>query len=143
MNFALYSANATRVELHLYDAKDLHIGTVEVLERTRQVWHVFVPGLGEGQRYGYRVWGPHEPENGCRFNPNKLLMDPYAKAISGRIQWHDALFGYVIGENNLSYSLLDSAPFLPESIVIDSSYDWEGVRQPRIPYLKVLFTRRM
>ncbi len=86
--------------------------------------------------YGYRVYGPYEPHNGHRFNPAKLLSDPYAKAIAGDIKWNDALFGYEIGseEQDLSFSETNSAPFIPKSIVIDSQFDWEGDKQPKIPY---------
>jgi isoamylase len=134
VNFALYAGHATKVAVCLFDSEDHPIANIELKEKTRQIWHAFIPGLQPGQRYGYRVWGPFEPENGHRYNPNKLLIDPYAKAISGRLNWHDSLFGYIVGEDDLSLSELDSAPFMPKSIVIDSSYDWEGVVSPGIPY---------
>ncbi len=105
-------------------------------ERTHNVWHVYVPDLHPGQLYGYRVEGPYEPENGHRFNANKVLIDPYAKAIAGTIDWNDALFGYEIGHNDedLSFSELDSAPFIPKSVVVDHSFDWGNDRPPRVPY---------
>jgi glycogen operon protein len=138
VNFALYSENATGVELCLFEnmeSEGEHC-KIEIKEASHHVWHVYVPGLKPGQLYGYRVHGPFEPAYGLRFNPNKLLIDPYAKSISGTIQWHDALFGYVIGDENedLSYSELDSAPYIPKSVVIDATFDWEGDVAPEIPY---------
>ena len=138
VNFALYSENATGVELCLFESQESqreHI-KIEIKEASHHVWHVYVPGLAPGQLYGYRVHGPYEPSYGFRFNPNKVLIDPYAKSISGTIQWHDALFGYVIGDENedLSFSELDSAPYIPKSVVVDSHFDWEGVEAPEIPY---------
>lgn len=138
VNFALYSENATGVELCLFESQESQREQIkiEIKEASHHVWHVYVPGLKPGQLYGYRVHGPYEPTYGFRFNPNKVLIDPYAKSISGTIQWHDALFGYVIGDENedLSFSELDSAPYIPKSVVIDSSFDWEGVQAPEIPY---------
>jgi len=138
VNFALYSENATAVELCLFDAENHseEIDRIRVRERTNNIWHVYIPGLGPGQLYGFRVYGPYEPHNGHRFNPSKLLIDPYAKAISGTIQWNDSLFGYELGhpEEDQSYNELDSAPFIPKSVVIDPRYDWEGDKLPRIPY---------
>jgi glycogen operon protein len=105
-------------------------------ERSHQVWHVYLPGIKPGQLYGYRVHGPYEPKNGHRFNPSKLLIDPYAKAIAGTIDWNDALFGYTIGdpEEDLSYNEVDSAAFIPKSVVVDPSFDWEGDKPLDIPY---------
>jgi glycogen operon protein len=138
VNFALYAENATRVELCLFNStnteKESH--RVRLAERDNHVWHGYIPDLKPGQLYGYRVYGPYEPHNGHRFNPNKLLIDPYAKAISGVIQWHDSLFGYEIGhpDGDLSFSESDSAPFVPKSIVIDPNFNWEGDTPPKIPY---------
>ena len=138
VNFALYAENAVNVELCLYKSvKDGKAAEqVKMLERTHHIWHVYIPGLKPGQLYGYRVHGPFEPENGHRFNPNKLLIDPYAKAIAGTVEWHDALFGYKLGheEEDLSFSEEDSAPYLPKCVVIDPSFDWEGDKPPKIPY---------
>ncbi len=142
VNFALFADNATSVELCLYDSNDhtLETGRINLMERTHHVWHVYLPNVKPGQLYGYRVHGPYEPANGHRFNPHKLLIDPYAKAISGTIEWSDALFGYEMGhpDADLSFSTSDSAPFIPKSVVIDSSFDWEGDRSPRIPYHKTI-----
>ncbi|HEY0067794.1 MAG TPA: glycogen debranching enzyme GlgX, partial [Flavisolibacter sp.] len=129
VNFALYAENATGVDLCLFHsaAEDSESLRIRVRERSNHVWHVYIPGIKPGQLYGYRVYGPYEPQNGHRFNPNKLLIDPYAKAISGTIQWHDALFGYELGhpDADLSFSETDSAPYIPKSVVIDPSFDWE------------------
>mgnify|MGYP002398981912 CR=1 FL=1 len=138
VNFALYSENAEEVELCLFDNLDAeteHI-KIKMLEREHHIWHVYIPDLKPGQLYGYRVYGPFDPPNGHRFNPNKLLLDPYAKAISGTIDWHDANFGYKIGDpgEDLSYSDLNSGPFIPRSVVVDAAFDWEDSKQPRIAY---------
>lgn len=138
VNFAVFSENATAVELCLFDSADETFETarIRIKERTNGIWHVYVPNLGPGQLYGYRVYGPYEPQAGHRFNPNKLLIDPYAKAISGTINWNDALFGYELGhpEEDQSFSDLDSAPFIPKSVVIDPRFDWEGDKLPKIAY---------
>lgn len=142
VNFALYSENATKVELCLFDKNesDQESQRVSVKERTHDVWHVYIAGIKPGQLYGYRVHGPYEPTEGQRFNPNKLLIDPYAKAISGTIEWDDSLFGYQIGhkDEDLSYSESDSAPFMPKSVVIDENYDWEGDMPLKTPYHKTV-----
>lgn len=137
VNFSLYAENATGVELCLFDRENNKNSavTIPVSERTHQVWHVYIPDIHPGQLYGYRVHGPYEPEQGLRFNPNKLLIDPYAKAIAGTLEWNDALFGYQIGhpDGDLSYSETDSASYIPKSVVVDNSFDWEGVKPPRTP----------
>ena len=136
-NFAIYSENATGVELCLFDGDDAATETrIQVHERSHHVWHVYLPDAGPGQLYGFRVHGPYDPTNGHRFNPNKLLLDPYAKAISGVISWSDALFSYEVGhpDEDLSFSESDSAPFLPKGIVVDPAYDWEGDVPLNIPY---------
>jgi isoamylase len=130
VNFALFSENATGVELCLFDPgkPDKETGQIKITEYTDQVWHAYVPGLAPGQLYGYRVHGPYEPASGHRFNPLKLLLDPYAKAISGKLAWSDALFGYNPGdpEEDLSIDRRDSAPGMPKSVVIDHRFDWKG-----------------
>ncbi|MFA6085456.1 glycogen debranching protein GlgX [Mucilaginibacter sp.] len=134
VNFALYADNATSVELCLFNnGKEKKL---ILTERTHQIWHCYIPGIEPGQLYGYRVYGPFEPENGHRYNPNKLLIDPYAKAISGVIDWHDSLFGYELGnpDEDLSYSHTDSADFVPKSVVIDPHFAWEDDQPPRTPY---------
>ena len=133
VNFALFSRHAERVELCLFDEGSRREYAHLVLrERTDFVWHGYVPGLGPGQLYGYRVHGPYEPAKGHRFNPHKLLLDPYARSIAGQLTWSDALFGYVIGSRreDLSFDRHDSAPLVPKSRVIDPAFDWEGDKHP-------------
>lgn len=136
VNFAIYSENATSVDLCLYSEDEKEETIIKVKERYHHVWHVYVPGIKPGQLYGYKIDGPYEPENGHRFNHNKLLIDPYAKAISRTVNWSEALFGYKPGDpaEDLSFSEEDSAPFLPKSVVIDDRFDWEGDKYPKIPY---------
>lgn len=138
VNFALYSENAMAVELCLFNAGDetTEALRIRVKERTNHIWHIYIPGLGPGQLYGYRVYGVYDPQAGHRFNPFKLLIDPYAKAISGTINWNDSLFGYEMGhpDEDQSFSDADSAPYIPKSVVIDPRFDWEGDKLPRIPY---------
>lgn len=140
VNFAIFSENATGIELCLFDSKENETGSIKLTERTHHVWHVYIPGLKPGQLYGYRVYGPFEPMAGHRFNPYKLLIDPYAKAISGPIKWHDALFGYILNhkDSDLSFNNEDSSPYMPKSVVIDPSYDWAGDVSPNIPYYKTI-----
>jgi isoamylase len=139
VNFALHSDNATAVELCLFDSEHGETENVRVFlpEHSHQVWHGYLPGLEPGQLYGFRVHGPYDPSNGHRFNHNKLLIDPYAKAVAGVIDWHDSLFGYDFDaeEKDLSMNDTDSAPYIPKSVVIDnSSYDWEGDTRSRVSY---------
>ncbi|GGH57329.1 glycogen operon protein [Filimonas zeae] len=138
VNFALYADYATGVELCLFNTPDdkRECCRVHMIERSHQVWHIYLPGLKPGQLYGYRVHGPYKPEEGLRFNPNKLLLDPYAKAIAGIVNWHDALFGYQIGhpDADMSFSEEDSAPYIPKCVVVDNSFDWQGDQPLHIPY---------
>src|SRR5215207_8492003 len=137
INFALFSENAEKVELCLFDPSGRReVERIEIREHTNQIWHCYLPYGRLGQLYGYRVYGPHDPSNGHRFNPNKLLLDPYAKAISGTIDWHDSVFGYKIGhpDEDLSFNQTNSAPYVPRSVVIDPQFDWENETSPRIPY---------
>ncbi len=138
VNFALYSENATSVELCLFDDEKGSHETTKIMmpERTDFIWHVYVKGLSPGQLYGFRVYGPYEPANGHRFNANKLLLDPYAKAIAGTVDWDNAVFGYEVGhpDEDLSFSETDSAPFMPKAVVIDESYDWEDDKAPSLAY---------
>ncbi len=135
VNFALFSENATGVELCLFDGEDGRQETAKVwmTEHTDQVWHVYLPDARPGLLYGYRVHGPYEPSAGHRFNPSKLLLDPYAKAIAGTIQWNDSTFGYEIGheDEDLSWDGRDSAPHVPKSVVIDPAFSWGDDRPPR------------
>lgn len=138
VNFALYAENATSVELCLFDEpKDAkEKDCVRLADRNNHVWHVYLPGIKPGQLYGYRIDGPFEPQEGHRFNRNKVVIDPYAKAIAGTISWHDSLFGYEMGhpEQDLSFSDADSAPFIPKSVVIDGQFDWENDKPLKTPY---------
>jgi glycogen operon protein len=134
-NFALFSENATGVELCLFD-KDDEETRLELTEVSNFVWHGYVPGVGPGQRYGYRVHGPYDPQNGHRFNPNKLLIDPYAKAIDGDIGNGPELFGYSweAPEEDLSFSELDSAHLMPKCVVVDQSFDWGDDKLLKTPW---------
>lgn len=127
VNFALFSAHATKVELCLFDNSGRRETARHVLpEQTDQVWHGYLRDVEPGQVYGYRVHGPYDPNNGHRFNPAKLLLDPYAKQIVGEIRWHDALFGYRMrhSKGDLSMDRRDSAPYMPKARVIDSAHTW-------------------
>ncbi|MBZ8181430.1 glycogen debranching protein GlgX [Oscillatoria salina] len=134
-NFALFSENATGVELCLFDQKKRET-RIELTEVSNFVWHCYLPGIGPGQRYGYRVHGPYDPLQGHRFNPNKLLIDPYAKAIAGEIGYGEEIFGYAWDdeEQDLAFSELDDAHLIPKSVVVDESFDWEGDKLLRIPF---------
>lgn len=140
VNFALFADNATKVEICLFSSPDdeAEFACIRLIERTHHVWHVYLDGAGPGLLYGYRVHGPFDPGNGHRFNSSKLLIDPYTKAIAGTIDWSDALFGYEIGNKaqDLSYSEIDSAPFIPKCVVVDPNFDWEDDRPPATPYHK-------
>ena len=142
VNFALFSENASKVELCLFDRETGKDEVrIQMPERTQQVWHVYIPYVQPGQLYGYRVHGPYEPEAGHRFNPAKLLLDPYAKAISGEVQWNDTLFSYQVGPDpdaDLSKNEQDSTPNMPKCVVIDPGFDWQGDASPRIPWHKTL-----
>lgn len=135
-NFALFSAHAEKVELCLFD----ETGTKElqrfaITSNDNNIWHIYLYGVKTGQAYGYRVYGPYKPLAGKRFNPNKLLLDPYAKKLVGKLIWHKALFGYDIDspEKDMSFSTLDSAPYVPKSVVVDDNFDWYGDTHPQIP----------
>jgi isoamylase len=132
VNFSLFSENSEVVELCLFDSSGNNEERIRIRERTNGAWHIYVPGVGPGQLYGYRVDGPYLPESGLRFNPNKLLLDPYAKAIGREMTWADELFGYLVGDPNgdLSFDDRDSAPFAPIGTVTDPSFDWSGERRP-------------
>src|SRR5207253_3129268 len=136
-NFSLFSENAERVELCLFDAEDRET-RFEVSERTAFNWHCYVPGVGPGQRYGYRVHGPYAPQNGARFNVAKLLIDPYAKAIEGPIDYKRAntLPYHPNGspDADLTPDTSDDAVAIPKSVVVDGGFDWEGDRWPRTPW---------
>lgn len=139
VNFAVFSANATGVELCLFSDNQQE-QRIKLEERTNLIWHAYLPGIKPGQLYGFRFHGPYEPARGHRFNPNKLLLDPYAKAIAGTVEWDDSLFSYQLGhpDQDLSFSESDSAPFLPKCVVVDPAFDWEDDQHPRIPLHKTI-----
>ncbi|HVH63294.1 MAG TPA: alpha-amylase family glycosyl hydrolase, partial [Candidatus Dormibacteraeota bacterium] len=130
-NFALFSEVAEKVELCLFDDEGVEhrVGLEEVDAFS---WHAYLPGVGPGQRYGYRVHGPYAPEKGIKCNPSKLLLDPYARAIEGMVRWDPACYSYQIGDEN-SINEQDSAPFVPRSIVHHPHFDWAGDRSPDRP----------
>ena len=131
-NFALFSEAADRVELCLFDEAGTET-RVEVTEVDAFVWHCYLPQVQPGQRYGYRVHGPHNPSRGLRCNPNKLLLDPYAKATAGEIAWDQSLFGYTFGDQD-SRNDEDSAAYMTKAVVINPFFDWEGDRRLSVPY---------
>ena len=131
-NFSIFSGVAERIELCLLGDSGVE-ERVTLPERNGLIWHGYLPRVGPGQRYGYRVHGPHDPGAGLRCNPNKLLLDPYAKAVDGTITWNEALFGYRFGDPG-SYNDADSAPYAMTSVVINPFFDWGNDRPLRIPY---------
>ena len=133
VNFALFSAHAESVELCLFDHSGAReIARIALPENTNQVWHGYLPDARPGTLYGYRVHGPYDPQNGHRFNPNKLLLDPYAKAIQGVLRWTDAHFGYRIGSQraDLSFDRRDNARGMPKCRVVDEAFTWDGDHRP-------------
>jgi glycogen operon protein len=138
VNFALFSERASAVELCLFDSPSAprEAQRVPLRERSGRVWHAYLPDLRPGQAYAYRVHGPYEPERGHRFNPHKLLLDPYAKALSGPVAWCDAQLGFLPDDpaQDLSFSREDSAPTLPRCLVVDTAFSWGDDRPPRTPW---------
>jgi len=137
VNFALFSAHAEKVELCIFDQRgrrELH--RLPLPGYTDQIWHGYVPDARPGLRYGYRVYGPYAPHEGHRFNPNKLLLDPYAKALSGTLKWSDAHFGYRVGTHraDLSFDRRDNAAGMPKAVVVDTAFSWGNERAPGTPW---------
>ncbi len=129
VNFSLFSAHAEKVEVCLFDeAGEKEIARIELPEYTDQIFHGWIEGVGPGCAYGYRVHGPYAPEAGHRFNPNKLLLDPYARGHTGELKWDPACYGYTIGAKNedLSFDKRDSAKFMPKCVIVDPDFDWQG-----------------
>ncbi|ESR24558.1 glycogen debranching protein GlgX [Lutibaculum baratangense] len=137
VNFAIFSAHATRVELCIFDNEGVkELERFELPEYTDEVWHGYLPEARPGTVYGFRVHGPYEPEAGHRFNHNKLLIDPYAKQLVGNLKWGPELFGYVIGskDKDLSFDDRDSAALIPKARVIDPAFTWGAERRPAVPW---------
>ncbi|TDV67637.1 glycogen debranching protein GlgX [Pseudomonas sp. LP_7_YM] len=142
VNFAIFSANATKVELCLFDSSgETELERIELPEYTDEIFHGYLPDAHPGLVYGYRVYGPYDPKNGHRFNHNKLLIDPYAKQLVGELKWSEALFGYTIGhpDDDLSFDERDSAPFVPKCKVIDPAYTWGRDQRVNVPWEKTVF----
>src|SRR6202022_3528493 len=137
VNFAIFSETATSVDLCLFDNVDAPQENmrIPVTEHTDQVWHVFLPDVKPGQLYGYRVNGPYDPKQGMRFNSSKLLLDPYAKAIAGEINWADEMFAYVVGDKleDLAQDFRDDAWGMPKAVVIDNAFDWNDDKRLGTP----------
>ena len=131
-NFSLFSEVAEGVELCLFDEEG-HETRIPLVEVDAFCWHAYLPGIRPGQRYGFRVHGPWDPAKGLRCNPGKLLLDPYAKAFEGEVQWNPACFPYKSPEEPDVMDPSDSAPYVPRSIVHDPSFDWGDDRAPRTP----------
>ncbi|MDX9859523.1 MAG: glycogen debranching protein GlgX [Rhodospirillales bacterium] len=137
VNFALFSENAEKVELCLFDDHgDREIQRIQLPEYTDETWHCYLPDVRPGQIYGYRVYGPYAPDKGHRFNANKLLIDPYAKALVGGIRWNDALFGYRVGDpkEDLSFDSRDSAKYTYKCRVVDTAFTWGNDKAPGVPW---------
>ena len=133
VNFALFSEHATGVELCLFERLgEPETARVRFTECANHVWHGFLPEAKPGQLYGYRVYGPYEPSRGHRFNPNKVLLDPYAKAIAGRVDWSEGMFGYTIGHQDadLSFDARDNAADTPKAVVVDPAFSWGNDIRP-------------
>jgi glycogen operon protein len=141
VNFAIFSEHATRVELCLFDSVDAEVEslTIPLPEQTDMVWHGYLPDVHPGQLYGYRVHGPYAPHAGHRFNPNKLVMDPYAKVVGRATRWHEALFGFTVAtDDDTSFDPRDSAPYAPLAAVADNAFTWGDDRPLRTPWHETL-----
>src|SRR5690349_17741360 len=137
VNFALFSGHATKVELCLFDDRgEQEVERIELPEFTDEVWHGYLPDARPGTVYGYRVHGAYEPSAGHRFNPNKLLLDPYAKAHVGQLRWGPEVFGYVLGadDEDRSFDERDSAGLMPKCRVIDAAFTWGRDTPPRVAW---------
>ncbi len=137
VNFAVFSAHAERIDLCLFDRGGRReIARLALPECTDEVWHGYLPEARPGLLYGYRAHGPYEPRHGHRFNPHKLLLDPYVRQLHGELRWSDALFGYRVGAQraDLSFDRRDSAPAMPKCVVVDDSFNWGDDRPPAVPW---------
>ena len=138
VNFAIFSENAEQVDLCLFDADGSNEQRIRLVEHTDLVWHCYLPDARPGQRYGYRMHGAYDPGAGHRFNPAKLLIDPYAKRIDGGVTWDDSLFGYRIGAEADEPDDRDSAAFVPKSVVVNHAFVWGGDVQLHTPLDRTL-----
>ncbi len=141
INFAVFSADAEKIELCLFDAPGKReTRRLSLPECTDQVWHGYLPHAQLGQLYGYRAYGPYEPARGLRFNPNKLLLDPYARRLVGNLHWSDTLYGYRVGSQrlDLSFDRRDSATSMPRCVAVDSAMSWGDDRPPRVPWSRTV-----
>ena len=140
VNFALFSEHATRVELCLFDSPEAESEslTIPLTEQTDMVWHGYLPDVRPGQLYGYRVHGPYDPERGHRFNPNKVVMDPYARGIGRPLRWDTSLFGFETGRDDTTFDARDSGAHAPLAAVVDSAFTWGGDRPLRTPWHETL-----
>ncbi|MDH5345648.1 MAG: glycogen debranching enzyme GlgX, partial [Gammaproteobacteria bacterium] len=136
VNFAIWAEAAERVELCLYDERGRATGRYDLPARSDGVWHGFLPGCAEGQRYGYRMHGPYAPQSGHRFNPNKLLIDPYARLLAGEFCWEAAVFDYSSRGGEPTLNTADSAAFVPKSVV--TAVNVPGPAGPRIPWAETV-----
>ena len=136
VNFAIFSEHATRVDLCLFESPDDDVEgvTIPLTEQTDMVWHGYLPDVHPGQLYGFRVHGPFAPEVGHRFNPNKLVMDPYAKVVGRTPRWHESLFGFEPGTDDTTFNEQDSAPYAPLAAVVDTAFTWGNDRPRRTPW---------
>ena len=140
VNFAIFSEHATRVELCLFNSANDEVEsvTIPLPEHTDMVWHGYLPDVRPGQLYGYRVHGPFSPHSGHRFNPNKLVLDPYTKVVGRPVRWDESLFGFKFGQDDTTFDDRDSAPFAPLAAVIDSAFTWGNDRPLRTPWHETL-----
>ncbi|HZW52392.1 MAG TPA: hypothetical protein VFF00_00085, partial [Candidatus Elarobacter sp.] len=142
VNFALFSAHAEKVELCLFDPRGRReIARVALPEYTDEIWHGYLPDARPGTLYGYRVYGPYEPARGHRFNHHKLLLDPYAKALAGKLRWSDAQYGYRIGaqREDLSFDRRDNAGAMPKCVVLEEAFTWGEDHRPAVPWPETVF----
>jgi isoamylase len=140
VNFAVFSEHATRVELCLFDSTESESEslTIPLTEQTDMVWHGYLPDVRPGQLYGYRVHGPYEPHHGHRFNPNKVVMDPYARVVGRPVRWDESLFGFRAGHDDVTFDARDSAPHAPLAAVVDTAFTWGDDRPLRTPWHETL-----
>jgi isoamylase len=141
VNFAVFSSHAEKIEVCLFDKGGRReLARFDLPEWTDEVWHGYLPNASPGLLYGFRAYGPYAPEQGHRFNPNKLLLDPYARAVRGEVRWNDALFGYRVSgpRADLGFDRRDSAPAMPKGMVVDDGFSWRDDRRPHTPWAETV-----